>query len=133
MQVLQPWGWQEPRGFVNGVVARGRLVFTAGQIGWDARNHLCSPHMPEQVRQALHNVLAVVEEAGGTREDIVRLTWFITDKREYGDNQKEIGDVYRQIMGRHYPAMSVVEVASLLEDGAKVEIEATAVVPDPAQ
>jgi len=130
MEVLQADDWGEPRGFAHGVAARGRLVFTAGQIGRDERNRMHSERLVDQVRQALQNVLAVVGVAGGTAQHVVRLTWFITDKREYKDAQKQIGEAYREIMGRHYPAMSLVEVRSLLDDDAKVEIEATAVIPD---
>jgi len=129
-RMLQPVDWQESRGFAHGVVARGRLVFTAGQIGWDERNRIHSRNLVDQVRQALRNVLAIVAEAGGGPEHIVRLTWFITDKAEYSEHQKEIGEVYREVMGYHYPAMSVLVVAALIEDDAKVEIEATAVVPE---
>jgi enamine deaminase RidA (YjgF/YER057c/UK114 family) len=129
-EVLQPRDWLDPRGFAHGVAARGRLVFTAGQIGRDERNRIGAERLADQVRQALCNVLAIVAEAGGGPEHIVRLTWFITDRREYNDCLKEIGEVYRDVMGRNYPAMSVLVVAGLLEEAAKVEIEATAVVPD---
>ena len=129
-RVLHPRGWVEPRGFVHGVAAHGRLVFTAGQIGRDERGSITGERLVDQVRQALCNVLAIIAEAGGGPEHIVRLTWFITSKREYNDCLKEIGEVYREVMGRRYPPMSVVVVMDLLENGAKVEIEATAVVPD---
>jgi enamine deaminase RidA (YjgF/YER057c/UK114 family) len=128
--LLQPSDWQESSGFAHGVVARGRLVFTAGQIGWDELRRIHSLRLVDQVRQALRNVLAIVAEAGGGPQHIVRLTWFITDKAEYQAHRKEIGEAYREIMGYHYPAMSVLVVAALMEDDAKVEIEATAVVPD---
>ncbi len=119
-----------PRGFSNGIKARGTLVFTGGQIGWDCRCRFSSADLAIQVRQALANILSILAEAGAGPQHVVRLTWYITDKREYLARSREIGDAYREIMGRHYPAMSVVQVAALVEDAAKVEIEATAVIPD---
>ena len=130
MEILQPPNWPRPQGFSNGIAARGRLVFIAGQIGWDEKSRIVSADFSEQVRQALVNVLAVLAEAGGKPEHIARMTWYVTDKREYLAAYKSIGEVYRGLMGRHFPAMTAVEVAALIEDGAKVEIEATAVVPD---
>jgi enamine deaminase RidA (YjgF/YER057c/UK114 family) len=127
MRVLQPEGWPRPRGFANGVVAEGRMVFVAGMIGWDADGEFAGDDLPSQVRQALANVLAVLAEAGGGAEDVVRLTWYVTDRREYLAQQQEIGAAYRDVMGRHFPAMAVVEVSGLVEERAKVEIEATAV------
>ncbi len=130
MQILQPAGWAKPRGYSNGVaVAGGRMVFIGGQIGWDAQQRLVGPGLAEQTRQALSNIVTILAEAGGKPEHIVRLTWYLTDKREYLDLQKQLGEIYRDAMGRHFPPMSVVQVADLLETGAKVEIEATAVVP----
>lgn len=128
--ILHPSGWRQPSGYAHGIAARGRMVVTAGHIGWDKDGHFRSSKLPEQVRQALQNVVAVVAEAGGRPEHVVRLTWYITDKNEYMTQLKEIGRAYRDVMGTHYPAMAVVQVAGLLEDAAKVEIEATAVVPD---
>jgi enamine deaminase RidA (YjgF/YER057c/UK114 family) len=130
MQILQPEGWAKPRGYSNGIVMRGRQVFIAGQIGWDAQGNIVSDDLAEQTRQALGNVLAILAEAGGKPEQIARLTWYITDKADYLASAKQIGAVYRELMGRHYPAMSMVQVVALMEDAAKVEIEATAVIPD---
>ncbi|MCH8001305.1 MAG: RidA family protein [Proteobacteria bacterium] len=127
MRVLHPEGWPRPRGYANGVAAEGRLVFVAGQIGWDESQVFRSDDLVEQVRQALKNTLAVLAEAGAGPEQVVRMTWYITDKRDYLDRSKEIGAVYRALMGRHYPAMAMVEVSALMEDRAKVEIETTAV------
>ncbi len=127
MRVLHPEGWPRPRGYSNGIAAEGRLVFVAGQIGWDESQVFRSDDLVEQVRQALKNTLAVLAEAGAGPEQVVRMTWYITDKRDYLDRSKEIGAVYRALMGRHYPAMAMVEVSALMEDLAKVEIETTAV------
>jgi enamine deaminase RidA (YjgF/YER057c/UK114 family) len=127
MRVLHPEGWPRPRGYANGIAAEGRLVFVAGQIGWDESQVFRSDDLVEQVRQALKNTLAVLAEAGAGPEQVVRMTWYITDKRDYLDRSKEIGAVYRALMGRHYPAMAMVEVSALMEDRAKVEIETTAV------
>ena len=127
MRVLHPEGWPRPRGYANGIAAEGRLVFVAGQIGWDESQIFRSDDLVEQVRQALKNTLAVLAEAGAGPEQVVRMTWYITDKRDYLDRSKEIGAVYRALMGRHYPAMAMVEVSALMEDRAKVEIETTAV------
>ncbi len=128
MQVLQPPTWARPRGYANGIAASGRLVFISGQIGWDEQCHFQSTDFVSQVRQTLHNVLTVLAEAGGKPEHIVRLTWYIVDKQEYLASGKQLGSVYRELMGNHYPAMSVVQVAALVEDLARVEIEATAVI-----
>ncbi len=127
MRVLHPEGWPRPRGYSNGIAAEGRLVFLAGQIGWDESQVFRSDDLVEQVRQALKNTLAVLAEAGAGPEQVVRMTWYITDKRDYLDRSKAIGAVYRALMGRHYPAMTMVEVSALMEDRAKVEIETTAV------
>ncbi len=128
MTILQPPDWPQPVGYASGISAHGTLVFVSGQIGWDAAGRFPSGDMAEQVEQALRNVVAVVAEAGGAPEDIVRLTWFVTDKAAYVNGRKAIGEAYRRVMGRHYPAMSVVAVSALVEDDARVEIEATAVV-----
>jgi len=130
MQILQPPGWPRPRGYANGVAAQGRLVFVAGQIGWDEQYRFQTDDLAGQVRQALRNVVAVLAQAGARAEHIARMTWYVTDKREYLSAARAIGEAYREIAGNHYPAMSVVEVAALLEDRAKVEIEVTAVVPE---
>lgn len=129
MDVLQPPGWAQPRGYANGIVAAGRVVFIAGQVGWNADGVFETDDFVGQVRQALVNVVAVLAEAGGTPGDIARMTWYITDKREYRAALDEVGHAYRAVIGAHYPAMTLVQVAALLEDRAKVEIEATAVLP----
>jgi enamine deaminase RidA (YjgF/YER057c/UK114 family) len=126
---LQPPGWPPPRGYANGVAAEGRLVFVAGQIGWDESGAFPAADLPGQVRQTLRNVLAVVAQAGGGPEHVARMTWYLVDREDYLANQRAIGAAYRETMGRHFPAMAVVEVAGLLEPEAKVEIEATAVLP----
>ena len=129
MQILQPPGWPRPRGYANGVAAEGRLVFVAGQIGWDATGTIVSDDLVEQLRQTLENTLAVLREGGAGPQHVARMTWYVTDKREYLARASELGEAYRALMGRHYPAMAVVEVKALIEDRAKVEIETTAVVP----
>jgi enamine deaminase RidA (YjgF/YER057c/UK114 family) len=128
-QFLNPPGWKPAKGYSNGVLAEGRTIFVAGQIGWTAEATLVSSDFVAQAEQALKNIVAVLAEAGAGPEQIVRLNWFITDKRSYVERQKEIGEAYRRVMGRHFPAMTLLVVADLLEVGAKVEIEATAVVP----
>ena len=130
MNILQPPGWARPRGYSNGVAARGQLVFVAGQIGWDDQCRFQTDDLAGQVKQALENVVAVLAQAGARPEHIVRMTWYMTDKREYLLASRAIGEAYRSIIGGHYPAMTAVQVAALIEDRAKVEIEATAVVPD---
>jgi enamine deaminase RidA (YjgF/YER057c/UK114 family) len=129
MQILQPPGWPRPRGYANGVATEGRLVFVAGQIGWDATGRVVSDDLVEQLRQTLENTLAVLREGGAGPQHVARMTWYVIDKREYLARAPELGEVYRALMGRHYPAMAVVEVKGLIEDRAKVEIETTAVVP----
>ncbi len=127
-RVLQPKGWPRPRGYSNGIVAEGRMVFVAGQIGWDESQTFRSDDLVEQVRQALQNTLAVLAEAGAGPEHVVRMTWYVISKRDYLGRSEEIGEVYRALMGKHFPAMAVVEVSALMEERAKVEIETTAVV-----
>ena len=127
MRALEPPGWPRARGYAHGIEASGRLVFTAGQIGWDPSGSF-APDFAGQVRQALENVVVVLAEAGARPEHVVRLTWYVTSREEYLGAQKEIGAAYRDVMGRHFPAMAVVIVAGLVEAQAKVEIEATAVV-----
>jgi enamine deaminase RidA (YjgF/YER057c/UK114 family) len=129
MEALQPPGWPRPRGYANGVAADGRLVFVAGQIGWDETGAFPAADMAGQVRQALRNVVAVLAEAGAGPEHIARMTWYVTDRDAYVADPAGIGAAYRDVIGRHYPAMSVVEVSRLVEPHAKVEIEVTAVVP----
>jgi len=130
MRTLQPPGWPRPRGYANGVEARGRLVFVAGQIGWDETGVFPDSDLPGQVRRTLENLLAVLREAGAGPEHVVRLTWYVTDRDAYLSAQREIGEAYRAVMGKHFPAMAVVVVAALVEAEAKVEIEGTAVMPD---
>ena len=129
MEILQPPGWRRPRGYSNGVAASGRMVFVAGQVGWNADEEFESDVFADQFRQALANVVAVLNEAGAGPEHIVRMTMYFTDKREYLDQLAAVGAAYRETVGRCYPAMAAVEVSALMEDRAKVEIEATAVVP----
>ena len=130
MNILQPPGWARPRGFSNGIAASGRLVFIAGQVGWTGEGKWEARDFGGQFRQALKNVLAVLAEAGGKPEHLVRLTWYVLDKREYMNSLKAVGEAYRELMGRHYPTMAVVEVSGLVEDEARLEIEATAVLPE---
>jgi enamine deaminase RidA (YjgF/YER057c/UK114 family) len=127
--ILQPAGWARPKGYANGVAAEGRLVFVGGQIGWNHESRFECHDLVGQVRQTLQNVVDVLAEAGAGPQHIVSMTWYLTQKKDYLDNLEAIGKAYREIIGRHYPAMAVVEVTSLVEDSAKVEIQATAVVP----
>ena len=128
-EFLQPTNWVAPKGYSNGVVAEGRHVFIAGQIGWSDGAKLVSDDFVAQVERALANIVAVLAVVGGKPHHLTRLTWFITDKATYVARQREIGEAYRRVIGRHFPAMSLIVVADLLESGAKVEIEGTAVVP----
>jgi len=130
LEFLHPSGWAPAKGYANGVAATGRLVFVGGQIGWNAAQHIDSDDFVAQARQALANIVAILAEAGARPEHVVRMTWYVVDKREYLSCGKALGAAYREIMGRHYPAMTAVEVRSLIEDAARVEIEATAVIPD---
>lgn len=130
LEVLQPPGWARPRGYANGIAARGRLVFVAGQIGWDEHCHIVSDDIAEQVRQALKNVVAVLAQGGAKPEHIARMTWYVTDKRAYVAAYRAIGGIYRELIGEHFPAMTAIQVPALIEDAAKVEIEVTAVVPE---
>ena len=130
MTAILPAGWPRPKGYANGVVARGRQVFIAGMIGWDADGVFHTDDFAGQVRQALQNVVEVLREAGGRPEHIVRMTWYVTDKREYIAAGKEVGRVFHELIGSYNAAMTAVEVRALIEDRAKVEIEATAVIPD---
>jgi enamine deaminase RidA (YjgF/YER057c/UK114 family) len=126
-EILQPAGWARPRGYANGIATEGRQVFVAGQIGWDAEQRFVSDDFAAQVRQALANVVAVLACAGARPEHLVRMTWYVTSRDEYNASLAEIGAAWRELIGRNYPAMSVVVVAGLLEPRARVEIEATAV------
>jgi len=130
MRILQPRDWPRPRGYANGVSARGRLVFVSGQIGWNERGVLVGSDLVSQARQALRNILAILAEDGAKAEHLVRLTWYVVDRDIYLGVARQLGEAYREVLGSHYPAMSVVEVSALIEPGAIVEIEATAVVPD---
>lgn len=129
MQTLKPAHWPRPSGYSNGIAATGRQIFVAGQVGWDAQGRFVSPRMADQVKQALRNICDVLAEAHAGPEHIVRLTWFLTSRDEYVSDLEGIGAAYREVMGRNFPVMSVVQVVALMEAQAKVEIEATAVVP----
>lgn len=127
--IIQPEGWAPARGYANGILTPEGHLFVGGQIGWNAEQRFETHDFIGQMEQALKNIVAVVERAGGSVEDIVRLTWFVTDKREYAARQAEVGAAYRRVMGKHFPAMTMVVVAALVEDEAMIEIEATAVLP----
>ena len=129
-EVLQPKGWAAPKGYANGIVAQGRQVFVAGQIGWNAQAQFESDDFVAQVEQALKNVVDVLGAAGGEPRHLVRLNWYVIDKAEYAARQREIGEAYRRTIGRHFPAMTLLVVAGLLEPRAKVEIEGTAVIAE---
>ena len=130
MRMLQPPDWAPPKGYANGVMARGTLVFVGGQVGWNGQQQFASDDFVAQARQALDNVVAVLREAGARPEHIVRMTWYVTDRGEYLANLRALGEAYREVIGGHYPAMTAVEVSALIEKRARVEIEATEVVPD---
>lgn len=131
MNILQPSGWERPRGYANGIAARGALVFTSGQFGWDSHSQLVSERYAEQAIQAIRNIVAVLAEAGAKPEHLVRLTWYVSDRQAYFEQAREVGQAYKALVG-HYPPMSAFEVRSLMVEGTKVQIEATAVIPDPA-
>jgi enamine deaminase RidA (YjgF/YER057c/UK114 family) len=128
-QLLHPKHWTPAKGFSNGVAAEGRQVFVAGQIGWNAKQEFVSDDFVAQVEQALRNIVEVLAEADAQPQHIVRLTWYVLDKKEYLGRLREVGQAYRRVLGRHFPAMTLVQVVALVEDRAKVEIEATAVLP----
>ena len=128
-QILQPPGWARAKGFSNGIACSGKLVFIAGQIGWTGQGKWEARDFAGQFKQAIRNILSVLAEANGKPEHIVRLTWYVIDKKEYLGSLKDVGAAYRELMGQHYPAMAVVQVSGLVEDEARLEIEATAVVP----
>lgn len=130
-QTLQPPGWPRPRGYANGIAARGRMVFTAGVIGWTADEQFEATDFAGQFRQVVVNTLAILAEAGAEPEHIVRMTWYIVDRLEYLDCAREIGAIWRELIGRNFPAMAVVEVAGLIEPAARLEIETIAMVPEP--
>ena len=129
LETLQPPGWPQPKGYANGMAGRGRTVLVGGQIGWDAEGRFAQGFLG-QVEQALRNILAVLAEAGGGPEHIGRMTWYVTDMAEYRDSLRALGPVYRAVMGRHFPAMTLVQVVALVEPEARVEIEATALIPE---
>ena len=129
-RILQPHGWPRPKGYSHGMAARGLQIFVSGQIGWDVHGKFRSSRMSDQVHQALLNVAAILADAGATPAHIVRLTWYVTSRDEYHDQLADIGVAYRSAMGKHFPPMSVVQVVALMEKDARVEIEATAVLPD---
>ena len=130
MKVLQPAGWSRPKGYSNGIEARGRVIYTAGLVGWNAEEKFVARDLPGQFEQLLHNLVAVLAEAGAGPEHVVRMTWYVTDRQAYLRDARRIGEIYRAIMGRVFPTMAVVQVVALMEDEALIEIEATAVVPD---
>ena len=130
MEIIQPPDWTRPRGYSNGISAQGRMVFVAGQIGWNSECVFETDFFWEQTQQAFSNTVEVLSAAEAKPEHIVRMTWFITSRKEYLEQQKEIGKAYREIIGKHYPAMSVLVVSELIEEAAKVEIETTAVIPE---
>lgn len=128
-EVLHPANWKRASGYANGILAEGRMVFLGGQVGWNRDQVFETSDFAGQVEQTLRNIVEILEEAGAGPEHLVRLTWFVTDKHEYLNSLRDVGAAYRNVIGRHYPAMSLVQVAGLVEDGARVEIEATAVLP----
>ena len=130
MKFLQPPGWARPKGYSNGVVAAGRMVFVAGQVGWDKNEIFQTEDLVEQVRQSLTNIVSILAEAGARPEDIVRMNWYLANKVEYNARLKEIGAVYQALIGKHFPAMTALEIAGFVEAGAKVEIEVTAMLRD---
>ena len=129
MQMLNPAGWMRPKGYSNGIAAAGRMIFVAGQVGWDAQETFRTDDLVGQVRQSLTNIVAILAEAGAKPEHIVRMNWYLADKDEYNARLAEIGDVYRELIGRHFPAMTALQVAGFVEHGAKIEIEVTAMLP----
>jgi enamine deaminase RidA (YjgF/YER057c/UK114 family) len=131
MKLLQPPGWAPAKGYANGIAARGTLVFVGGQIGWNAQQQFETDDFIEQTRQTLQNVVAVLQQAGAGPEHMVRMTWYVIDRVEYNARLKELGGVYREVIGKNFPAMTCVEVSALMEARAKIEIEVTAVLPDP--
>lgn len=130
MKILQPPGWAKPKGYANGIAAKGCPVFLSGIVGWNPQGKFEVGDFVGQVRQALKNIVEILAQANARPEQIVRMTWYVLDKNEYLSSTKEIGVVYREIIGRHYPAMTVIEVSGLVESGARLEIEVTAVVPE---
>ena len=130
MRILQPKGWPRPNGYSNGILAEGKTIFVAGQIGWNRKEQMVSNDFVEQTSQVLKNIVDILEEGGAKPQHLTRLTWYITHMPDYLNNLREIGKVYSEVIGRHYPVMTLVMVAGLAEQDAKVEIEATAVIPN---
>ncbi|MBI5922272.1 MAG: RidA family protein [Betaproteobacteria bacterium] len=130
MQFLQPPGWARPKGYSNGIVCKGRMVFVAGQVGWDEQEKFQTDDLVGQVRQSLTNIVGILAQAGAKPADIVRMNWYLADQKEYNARLAEIGEVYRTIIGKHFPAMTALQVAGFVEHGAKIEIEVTAMLPD---
>jgi enamine deaminase RidA (YjgF/YER057c/UK114 family) len=130
MKVLQPPTWPRPKGYANGVTAKGSMIFLSGMVGWNAQEKFVAKDFAGQVRQALQNIVAVLNEANARPEHIVRMNWYVVDKKEYMAASREVGVIYREVMGRYYPAMTLVEVSGLVEAQARVEIEVTAVLPE---
>ena len=130
MKTLLPPDWKPPSGYANGIAARGTLVFVGGQVGWNAQQQFESDDFVAQARRALQNIVAILAEAGARPEHIARMTWYVVDRREYLASLRALGSAYRDVIGRHYPAMTAFQVAALVEERARVEIEATAVIPD---
>ena len=130
MQILQPPGWPRPKGYSNGIVARGSLVFVAGQVGWDEDERFLTSDLAGQARQALRNIVAILAQGGAKPEHICRMTWYVGDRNEYLARLEDLGAAYREVIGRVFPVMTAIQVAGFVEEGAKLEIEATAVVPD---
>jgi len=130
IKILQPEGWSRPKGYSNGMEARGRVIFVGGQVGWTPEGRFEASDLAGQIKQTLQNILAILAESGAGPEHITNLTWYLLDKRAYVTQQKEIGSAYREVMGYNFPTMAVVQVSGLVEDAALVEIQATAVIPD---
>ena len=130
MKTLLPPGWPRPKGYSNGISTRGRLIFTAGVVGWDENEQFVAPDFVAQLRQVLKNILAILAEDGAGPQHIVRMTWYVVDRDEYVGSIKEVGAIYRELMGNHFPCMAAVQVAALVEPAARIEIETTAVVPE---
>jgi len=129
MEILQPEDWKKPSGYSNGIKVDGKMIFVAGQVGWNEEHQFVSDSFLDQVRQALKNIVAVLKEGNAQPEHIVRMTWYVTDIGSYRSATREIGAIYREVIGNHYPAMTLLQVADLVDEGARVEIEATAVIP----
>ena len=130
MQVLQPPGWAKPKGYSNGIATRGKIIFVAGQVGWDENEKMNSDTFAGQARQALKNIVAILAQAGAGPQHICRMNWYVADRKEYLGSLKELGAVYRELIGKNFPVMTALQVGGFVEDGAKLEIEVTAVIPD---